>query len=520
MAIDFSSAPKAPGVYIYKAASGQILYVGKAKNIFNRVSHYRNPTDAKTAVLMRLAHSVEFIACRNEAEALVLENTLIKQHKPDYNISLKDGEQYAYLKVTDEKFPRILVTRKRSAKRGEKLLGPFTSGEGRFVALREATRSFGIRICNELPHQACLQYRLGFCTAPCIGKIREKDYGENVKAATNVLSGKTEDVEKRIGEEMKVASREENFERALELRNRLAAISRIKQRQLMETYHSGNEDFFGFVTDGAKMRVCVLKSREGVIRERESFTIDAIGESPQAEFILRYYESRAMPEKAFAALQNAADGQALAQLLATGGCIFAIPQKGDKLELVALAEKNAALSSGVAGSSQAALAVQKSLGLSKPPARIDCFDASNLAGKQIVGSCVRFLDGTPEKSFYRRFQVKSTPTQDDFASMKEIVYRRYRGALEKNEPLPDLVLIDGGIGQLHAAMQALQDLSLEFPIAALAKREEELYVPDSMTPIKLPKTSAGLRLLMACRDEAHRFALKYNRVRRKIEAEY
>ncbi len=518
--IDFSSAPKAPGVYIFKAASGQILYVGKAKDIANRISNYKNPTDAKTAALMRLVKSVEFIVCRNESEALVLENTLIKQHKPDYNISLKDGEQYAYLKVTDEKFPRILVTRKRAVKRGEKLLGPFTSGEGRFVALREATRTFGIRICNELPHTACLQYRLGFCTAPCIGKISEKDYGDNVKAATNLLSGKTAEVEGRLDEEMKLASKNEDFERALELRNRMAAISRIKARQLMETYHSGNEDFFGFVTAGEKMAVCVLKSRGGVISGRDSFTVDAIGESPQAEFILRYYESHPMPEKAFAALQNEADGQALSQLLAAGGCAFAIPKKGDKLELVSVAEKNAALSSGVAGSSQAALAVQKSLGLSRPPARIDCFDASNLAGKQIVGSCVRFLDGRPEKSFYRRFQVKSTPTQDDFASMKEIVYRRYRGALEKSEPMPDLVLIDGGIGQLHAAMQGLQDLSLEFPIAALAKREEELYIPDSMTPIKLPHSSAGLRLLMACRDEAHRFAVKYNRVRRKIESGY
>ncbi len=514
-------APSEPGVYLFKDASGKIVYVGKAASLANRLSNYRsNSLEGKSAELMRTAASLELIACRNETEALVLENTLIKQHRPTFNILLKDSVQYAYVKVTNEEFPRLLTTRKKDVLKGEKLLGPYVSGQGRSIALRETSRLFGIRICNPLPKQACLQYQLGFCTAPCIGKISKEDYAANVDSAVAVLSGKTQKVEESLSQQMQQASQEENFERALELRNRLEAIGRIKQRQLMESQNAGNEDFFGFVKDGGKLRVCVLKSRAGLILGREQYVLDAIGESPEAEFILRYYDSQPLPEKAFASIESASVASALSQLLKLSGGRFLVPQKGDKLELVKLAEKNAALAIGVAGSSQEAIALQKALGLIKPPSRLDCFDVSNLAGKQVVGSCVRLLDGKPEKSFYRRFRVRTVTGQDDFASMKEIVFRRYRGALEKGEPLPDFVLIDGGIGQLHAAMEALSELSLELPIASLAKKEEEIYLPDLLKPLKIGKSHAGLRLLMRARDEAHRFAITYNRKRREMESPF
>lgn len=515
------TAPDAPGVYLFKSGTGEILYVGKAKSLANRLASYRSSSlSGKTAQLMKRVQSLEVMACRNESEALVLENTLIKQHRPPYNILLKDNVQYAYLKITGETFPRILTVRKRQAARGEKVLGPYVSGEGRAVALREVNRLFGLRICRTLPRQACLQYHLEFCTAPCIGRISSQEYAENVARAEQVLEGKTGPVERALEAEMNAASARLDYERALQLRTRWTAIRRIRQRQLMDSPNGHDEDFFGFIQDGEKLRVCVLKQREGLVFARDTFAVDAIGESSKAQVVLRYYESHQPPAKAFALLDDGQEVSVVAEILARQSSRFIRPQKGDKLELVKLAEKNAALAVGVAGSSGESLALQKALGLQRPPAAIDCFDVSNLAGRQIVGSCVRLQDGKPDKGKYRRFLVRTITEQDDFAAMKEIVFRRYRGALEKGEPLPDLIVIDGGPGQLHAAMNALGELSIELSIVSLAKREEEVYVPDTMRPLRWPRSSPALKMLMRARDEAHRFAITYNRKRRKMESEY
>ena len=515
------SAPSEPGVYLFKNSSGEIVYVGKAKSLSNRLANYRaNNLSGKTAELMKQAVCLEVIACRNESEALVLENTLIKQHRPRFNVDLKDNVYYAYLKITNEEFPRILVTRKKSVLRGEKLLGPFVSGFGRSVALREASRLFGIRTCKTLPKQACLQYHLGFCSAPCIGKISKEEYAKNVKSAQSILQGETGEVEARLKGEMKQASERMEYERAKELRDRINGLQRIKEKQLMESNNVGSEDFFGFVQDGEQLRCCVLLSRNGLIAKKDSFSLQTIGESPQAELLLRYYETRPLPQKVFALFENGEEVTALRQILSKQASELFVPVRGDKLSLVKLAEKNAAMAVGVAGSSKESLALQKALGLSKPPAVIDCFDASNFYGKQLVGSCVRLVDGKPEKSSYRRFRIKSVSEQDDFASMREIVFRRYRAILEKGEKQADLVLIDGGVGQLHAALQAFSELGIEPPIAALAKREEEVFLPDLLQPLKLQKNHDGLKLLMRCRDEAHRFAIAYNRKRRRMESSY
>ncbi len=517
------NAPSSPGVYIFRSKPGEVLYVGKANNLSARLAHYKNGSghEPKTANLVREAESLELIACRNEADALILENTLIKQHRPKYNISLKDSTYYAYLKITNEEFPRILTVRKRETAPGEKLIGPFVSGQGRGTALRETMRTFGIRICKQLPDKACLQYHLGFCTAPCIGKISKEDYGNNVRKAEEVLRGKTEEVEKAIGQEMEQASARMDYERALQLRERLSSLQKIKQKQLMETQAFGNEDFFGFVRDGEKLRCCVLNSKSGIILNRDSFVVEAIGESPFSELILRYYESHQLPQKVFASIEGS-EAQALSQILSSHSSELAVPKKGDKLALVMLAEKNAGLAVGVAASSSEAIALQKALALRKPPASIDCFDVSNFGGKQNVGSCVRLLDGQPDKKNYRRFKVRQLleGQQDDFASMQEIVYRRYASALKAQEGMPDLVLIDGGPGQLHSALKAFGELGIDLPIAALAKQEEEIYLPDLLAPRRLPKSHAGLQLLQRARDEAHRFAIKYNRKRRKMESGY
>ncbi|OIO25941.1 excinuclease ABC subunit C [Candidatus Micrarchaeota archaeon CG1_02_55_22] len=513
-------APHQPGVYLFKDAASRTIYIGKAKDLYARLQSYRNPPAGKTAEMVRNAHGLDWITCRNEAEALVLENTLIKQHRPKYNVDLKDGVHYAYLKVTNEKYPRILVSRTRKAGKNEKVLGPYLSAQGRTVALHAATRTFGLRICNKLPKQACLQYHLGYCSAPCINNTTEEEYSQNVSRAEKVLAGKTGEIAQAMESEMRAASAKQEFERAMQLRDRLSALHRIEQKQLMESRREGNDDYFGFVRDGEKLRCCVLKSRDGLILDRDVFALDVIGDSPQAEVILRYYETHAIPNRTYTRLGSLEEEAALAEIIFKMNGKIITPKKGDALELVRLAEKNAALQTGVSGSSTEAVALQKALGLYKPPATIDCFDASNLAGKQVVGSCVRFDDGKPVKNHYRRFKIRSFAGQDDFAAMHEIVYRRYRSMLEKGEAPPDLILIDGGPGQLNAALSALSELSIDIPTAALAKKDEEIYLPELMEPRRLPKSHAGLKLLMRCRDEAHRFALKYNRLRRKIEQEY
>ena len=513
------SAPDAPGVYLFKSAGGKILYIGKANSLRARLAQHASAREEKGARLGLEADSIEFFACRNEADALILENTLIKQHRPHYNIDFKDSDYYAYLKVTAESFPRIIVTRKRQIRRGEKLIGPFVSGIGRSVALREVQRLFKLRVCRKLPNQSCLQYEMGFCSAPCIGKISREEYVANVRSAQAVLQGGTKVVEDQLRSQMSQASGRLDFERSIELRERLSVLQRIRQRQLMDEPSEGDEDFFGFVRTGGKTSCCVLKARKGLICSKELFSfedLDGLGESAQAQFVLRYYDNNKPPRKAFSVVGNAEE-QALQSILGGQGCSFVSPQKGSKLELVRLAEKNAALSQGVAGSSKEAIELQRALSLPTPPALIDCFDVSNFGGKQNVGSCVRLSDGKPDKQNYRRFLVRGVQGQDDFSSMREIVLRRYKGALAKGEKLPDLVIIDGGPGQLHSALDALGELAVDLPVVALAKKLEEIYLPDKLAPLLLPRSGAALKLVQRARDEAHRFALKYNRKRRQME---
>jgi len=517
-----STAPHSPGVYIFKNSSGTPLYIGKAKNIRNRVSSYfsREILD-RTAQMVANAASLEFIITDNESEALLLESRLIKEHYPKYNIDLKDNEKFTYILITDEKYPRmLLVRRSRGGKvraRG-KLFGPFTSGSAYVLVASTLRKIFKIRTCRPNQGRPCLQYHLGFCTGVCAGLITEQQYAEQVEKVKEVLSGgkKLEAVLDEMGGEMRRASQQKHYELALQLRNSIHSLSSLLERQKFESEATANEDFVSLVEHQGKVYVQLFRQIGGVIRDRKKFEFDAVDEDVLGEFLPRFYEAGGIPRRIY--VEEGSSGKpAIEEYLSSkrGGPVsILVPEKGDKRKLLELLHKNIMLE--ISGTADPALVdLQHELGLPAIPRVIECFDISNLFGSSIVGSMVQFVNGKPNKSNYRRFRIRTVEGQDDFASMKEIVFRRYYRIKKEGSAPPDLIVIDGGPGQLNAALSAISELQLAIPCVSLAKEFEEIYDPDRGVPIRLPKSSGALKVLQYARDEAHRFGISYHRLLRK-----
>ncbi|MCX8194901.1 MAG: excinuclease ABC subunit UvrC [Candidatus Micrarchaeota archaeon] len=516
------NAPSLPGVYIFKSKEGQPIYIGKAKNLKERVASYfsRNAGE-RAAVMLSQAASLEFIITDNEAEALVLESRLIKEHYPKYNIDLRDSERFTYILITKEKFPRmLLVRRSRGGKiraKGE-LFGPFTSGSAHVLVASTLRKIFKLRTCRLGQKRPCLQYHLGFCMGPCAGLVSEKEYNKQVEKLRSVLSGGKglEKVIAEMEEEMKKASSKQNFERAIELRNSIRALSALLERQKFESSSEANEDFISFVEQRGKAHFQIFRQVGGVIRERKKFEFSLIGEGALSEFLSRFYEAASIPRRIYLE-QEPESKKALEQYLSAkrGGPVsIVVPKKGDKASLLGLLRKNILLE--LAGTAEPAiLELKNALFLPALPRVIECFDVSNLYGAAVVGSMVQFVNGKPNKSNYRRFKIRTVEGQDDFASMREIVLRRYQRLKNEGAAFPDLIVIDGGKGQLHAALSALSELRLSIPCIALAKESEEIYHPDMAAPLHLPRSSPALKLLQFARDEAHRFGIAYHRLLRK-----
>ena len=516
------TAPTSPGVYIFRNSSGTPIYVGKAKNIKNRVSSYfaRDLLD-RTQQMVSSAHSLEFIMTDSEAEALLLESNLIKQHYPKYNIELKDNEKYTYILITDEEYPRMLLVRKnRTGKvnaRG-KLYGPFLSGSAYVLVASTLRKIFKLRTCRLGQKRPCLQYHLGFCTGVCAGLVTRAQYMEQVKKLQDALSGgkKLEVVMEEMEGEMREAAKKKQFERALELRNSLQSLSSLLERQKFEREGEGNEDFVALLLHDGKTYVQLFKQIGGVIRDRKKYEFEALSGDALSEFLPRFYEAGGIPRRIY--VENEPESrEALEKYLSErrGGAVsILMPERGDKKGLLELLRKNILLE--ISGTADPALVeLQHELSLSVIPRVIECFDISNLFGTNVVGSMVQFVNGAPSKSNYRKFKIRSVEGQDDFASMREIVFRRYyRLKLEKAQ-LPDLIVIDGGPGQLSAALSALSELQLEVPVVSLAKEFEEIYSPERAIPIRLSHSSPALKVLQRARDEAHRFGITYHRLLRK-----
>ncbi len=504
--------PDLPGVYIMKDSEGTVIYVGKAASLRKRLSQYFGRLeDPKTRILVSQIASIEVLPTANETEALILESNMIKGHQPKYNIILKDSRHFSYLAITNEDFPRLLLARKNSSGsfrlKNARFFGPFVEGSKRAVSARFLRKLFKIRICNRMPKKECLQFHIGNCDAPCTGRICREDYRRNVEALAQVLEGRGEArrIISSLESRMKAASLEQDFELAASLRDQMAALRIFFDRQRVEKARRSDEDFMAFKRVTGTLHVRILRSRNGVIGKAESHAIAIKAqEEPEISFCLQYYHE--LPDRIYATLpQSSID--VLNTALKTEA--FRRPSK-EKAKVLEIASQS--ISFGELD--QSVIALKKALSTGNDPITIETFDISTLFGEDSVGSMSRFVNGRPDKSGYRRFMVRTVQGQDDYAMMGEVIYRRYSRLLREGDAMPDLVLIDGGAGQLHAAMDAMDRAGVRLPIIALAKREEEIYVPERMEPLRLPRTDEGLKLLQRCRDEAHRFAISYQRHRR------
>ncbi len=533
--------PTKPGVYFFKDDAGDILYIGKAKHLRNRVRSYFQQSkhqSAKNVSMIKRIADVEWLVVRTEVEALLTEANLIKQHQPHYNVSLKDDKSFPYIRITKEPYPRVFITRK-IARDGSKYFGPYTDVLHLRRSLKAVHKIFPVRSCDYFIDDTsiaakkvslCLDYHIKKCQGPCEGMVSESDYNEMIKQVIQFLQGRTKDTEVYIQEQMEKASDEMRFEDAGMYRDQLHAIGRFKDRQRKVTADFEDRDVFALAKEEDYGVAVIVRIRNGRITSREKLSLRNLDESDgvmMETIITRFYlESDFIPKE----ISLPAEPENQKQLIQwlkdkRGGAVhFTIPQRGERAKEVRLAFQNAKLLLGewmINRKKRRELVpkmvnqLQEDLQMKVPPRRIEAFDISHLGGTNTVASMVCFVDGKPRKSEYRKFKVKTVDGIDDFASMREIVHRRYKRVKEEGAGLPDLILIDGGKGQLSMAVSALRELGLDYlPIIGLAKRLEEVFVPGQSEAQSIHKQSPGLILLRRIRDEAHRFAITYQKQKR------
>ena len=546
--------PTRPGVYLYKNADGEVIYVGKAKNLRSRVRSYlleASQANAKTGSLMREAIDLDYILVDNEHEALALENNLIKQRKPRFNILLRDDKTYPYVKLTlGDRYPKVFVTR-RLRKDGSAYYGPYFPGNLAHRIVDLIHRSFLIPSCkvdlSRYHPRPCLQYYIKRCLGPCVeGLTTPEAYREAVRDTQLFLEGRSAELGKSLEERMQVAAASEQFELAAKYRDLLRTISDLQEKQRIASTENDDADVFGYHFENDMLAVNLFHMRGGKIVDRREFFWEELPELLEAEdnqapaaapafeagaffsALLKqlYIDQPYVPRSIYVPV-DFADRAALTDLLSqqTGRRIeLAVPQRGDRRSLVDLAGQNAKQSFDqrfrTLQPSQKMIqeALQDALVLPELPRRIECFDISHIQGAETVASLVVWEDGAMKKSDYRKFQIKTVSGVDDFASMREVLTRRYKRIAEENKPMPSLILIDGGVGQLHAAASALEELGLTSqPLASIAKREEIIYLyGQEDDPIVLDRRSPVLHLVQRIRDESHRFAINYHRKRREM----
>jgi excinuclease ABC subunit C len=531
--------PAKPGVYLMKDGSGRIIYVGKAKSLRNRVRAYFHdspPYHPKISALISRIADFDILATDSEMEALILEANLVKEYRPRYNVNLKDDKRYPYLKVTDEPFPRVLVVR-RVRKDDAKYFGPYTNVKAMRHTLRILRRIFPVRSCNHaLPSKRrvklCLDYHIKRCLGPCEGKVSQEDYAEIIKDVLLFLSGRNNLLLEQLQEKMSQYSAGEEFERAAYVRDQIKALGSVMEKQKVSDIDPVDRDIIALARHKKDIFVVALQIREGILIGRQSFHLTSLEGTADSEiwstFLRRYYmHSQVIPPEIILPTQ-VADQEMITSWLSSkreGKVRIIAPQRGDKFKLLEMASYNARLSLDelLLQRSEAKKKVppsvrslEKDLYLSAPPRRIAAFDISNLGSQDAVGSSVFFRDGRPLKSRYRRFKIKTVAGQDDFAMMAEVVRRYFNRLTEEKREYPDLVLIDGGKGQLSGAVNALHELGIDKQsVVALAKRLDEVFLPNESEALMIPKGSASLKLLQRIRDEAHRFAVEYHRKLRK-----
>ena len=533
--------PSSPGVYIFRDGEGDPLYIGKAKALRNRVrSYFRAGAELglRTRELVRRTEKVETIVVGSEAEALLLESNLIKEHRPRFNIRLRDDKSYPYIKVTtQEPFPRVFVTR-RLRDDGARYFGPFTSVGPMRQALEVVKRLYTVRSCrydlpDEAPPRPCLDYHIDRCKAPCVGLQSQEDYGEMIQEILRILAGDTRELKVEVRARMEAASEELRFEEAARHRDVLQGLESLERDQRVEKAGGGNQDVLGIARDGELGAAVLLRIRQGTLLGRESRRFDGLGDQSDEEilgsFAAQLYLAggdeaiRELPSEILLPSEFG-DRRVLAQALteqADRKVHLKIPRRGEKRRLVELAAANArhlleervtALEATADRADAVLYELQDRLALKVVPRLMVCFDISHTQGTEVVASAVVFENGEKKRGLYRRMKIRGEWGNDDYRSMAEAVERYLRRRMDQDEPLPELIVVDGGRGQLSAVLPVLERLNApEVAVAALAKREEEVFVPGRAEPVRLSRRDPALRLLQRIRNEAHRFAVEYSR---------
>lgn len=538
---NLKNLPSSPGVYQFLNKNGKVIYVGKAKNLKNRVRSYfqENPGSAKTIALVSKIEDFQLVVTDSELEALILENNLIKQLKPRYNVNLKDDKSFPFIKVTNELFPRIFPTRS-VYNDGSKYFGPYTDVRSMKASLGMINKIFKIRSCkldlteeniNAKKFKVCLDYHIKKCDGPCENLISATGYNEMVDEVIKLLKGKTEDLIKELKSRMQSAVENLEFEKAAELRDKIDQLSSISSRQKIVSDDFEDRDIISIAYEGKDSTCAVFNIRDGKLIGKKQLKL-SIEEGEEIEEIyssaIKYYygELTEIPKEIVLEVKPN-DEEVLIEWLKSRSekkVKIIVPQRGDLKSLIKMCKENAILQlkeiqlqkmKNLGNVSYSVSALQRDLRLKTLPRKIECFDISNLQGTDTVASMVVFEDGKPKKSLYRKFIIKTVEGPDDFSSMREVIERRYSRLLEENQLLPDLIMVDGGKGQLSSAVEILDNLGFkDYNIIGLAKRLEEVFLPEKSDPELIPKTSSGLKLLQQVRDEAHRFAITFHRERR------
>ncbi|TEU06589.1 MAG: excinuclease ABC subunit UvrC, partial [Candidatus Aminicenantes bacterium] len=526
---EIKNLPKKPGIYFFKDKGGEVIYIGKARSLKDRVKSYFLPTsDAKIKKILSETEEIDFILTDSAKEAAFLENNFIRQHQPRFNLRLKDDKSFPYLKLTlQEKFPAIYLTR-RVEEDGAKYFGPFSPAHQARNTIHLSAKYFGVRTCQEsVPgkrKRPCLDYDLKLCSAPCVEYISESDYRESIKNAFLFLEGKTEKLLKILKKKMQEAAARQEFEQAAHWRDIIRTIEEIKAKPKLISVGMENKDIFGYSRENKNVALYVFFMRKGKVIESEDIFFQEKEDIADKEILSNYLKKiykhrKSMPDKILLPFAPEEKDGILKRVsnLREEKIEIIVPRKGKNKKLVDFASSNAEILLRKKYEGLAPLMeIKKIFNLKSIPERIEGFDISNIGGEESVGSLVVFENGRPQKNDYRKYKIKTVAGPNDVASLQEVIRRRYKRILEEKKDFPDLILVDGGKGQLNAARGALEELGVgNLPIVSLAKKEEIIFAPDRKKGISLERTSPALKLFQNIRDEAHRFAISFHRLRRE-----